>query len=273
MYLRSELRKLYTNKLMVMLLGILLVAFTGCSFNRYRYYLKYPMTRPIGGTNPYECWMLADSTNWGFFLFHTLFWMFPIAFPGITYILEKQSSMSAFFIVRSDRKKYYRAKIIVAAIVPFVVFSVLLMANAAMTWLIYQPDALLELDYMIPKKGSFAAGLFSIHPFCLVAFYIIYIAFIQSILSLLTLGIWAVFRFPNKYVAVLSPVVIYGIIERLLSSVVSDQFSVKILIQPLVSAFYDPPIVFGNFLCAVIPWTVMAISFLIIGWFRNKDIM
>lgn len=134
MYFRSDIKKICTNKFVVILFLGLLVAFVGCAFNRSIFYLRYPTGKPIEGTNPYEIWMIADSTNWGFFLLHALFWVFPVLFSGFIYVLEKTSSMRKFLIVRGSRNRYYASKICVAAILPFVIFIILLGANTIASW-------------------------------------------------------------------------------------------------------------------------------------------
>lgn len=273
MYFRSDLKKLSISRVVLVLFLVFLVVMVGSAFNRFLYYIQYPASEPAAGTNPYECWMIADSTNWGFQFLHTLFWVFPVLTTGFLYILEKGSSMRQFLVVRGSKRRYYLSKIVSTAMFSFLLFAVLLTVNAVATWLIYQPDAPYELDYMKPMEGSFAASLFSIHPLCMVAFYIAYIALVQCVLSLFALGVWAVFPFPNKYVAIAAPVVVFYIVTYVLEVAVSERLSVKILAQPLVSAFYTPPVALAEFLLALSLWAGVAAVLLVIGWFRNKDIL
>lgn len=114
------------------------------------------------GRNPFQFWLLMNSVSWGFRVYHTLLFVFPLLITGMVYYQESKSSMQLLLAARKSRTAYLLSKVLSTALFSFTVFFLLLSINLLATYIIFPNDAPLTDYYknMIPNKGTFAYDIF-----------------------------------------------------------------------------------------------------------------
>lgn len=266
MYFISDIKKMCRSKVVIFLFIILLIVMTISPFTQFFFEWRYPSHFDQIGRNPFQFWLLLDSSNWGHTVYSVLFWFFPVLVTGPIYILEKESSMREFLVVRGGRKEYYCSKIASTAIFSFLFFLILLSLNLLITYVIYPSDSPLVLSYVIPKEGSFAYKLYCVDPLLMAAFYTLINALALSIFTVFSLGIWFVFHFTNKYVAMISPIVILFSITYIFDTIPELlSFNIRIILQPLANIGISNTITAQSFLITFSLWVLVDFVLLTIG--------
>lgn len=274
MYFISDIKKMCRSRTVRFLFVFLLIVMIASPFTQFYYEWRFPSHFDQVGKNPFQFWLLLDNTNWGNTVYYVLFWVFSVLVTGPIYILEKESSVREFLVVRKGKREYYCSKILSTAIFSFLFFLMLLSINLLVTYTIFPANSPLVLDYIIPKEGSYAYTLYCNSPLLMAAFYTLINAFALSIFSVFSLGIWFVFRFPNKYIALLAPIVILFSVTYAFDTVPELlEYNIRVILQPLANIGISATITARSFFVTFLLWILADLALLIIGWFRNKDIL
>ena len=209
-YFISDIKKLYKSRMVqltLLLIGI--VAVTDPLFVRF-VYGKQPGFFEQVGTNPFQFWLLMNSSGWGHTVYRTLLFVFPVLSTGLLFFYERQSSVCELLMSRKSHIQYLVSKIVSVFVTTFLNFSLILGLNLVVTNFCFSTTAPLteQYYYLIPKAGSFAEVFYQISPLVMEIAYVVLNVLALALLSVLVLGIQMIFQFPNHYVAFLTPFVI-----------------------------------------------------------------
>lgn len=142
------------------------------------------------------------------------------------------------------------------------------------TYIVFPADSPLVLTYIIPKEESFAYILYSIDPLLMAIFYTLINALALSIFSVFSLGIWFVFGFTNKYIAIITPIIILFSITYLFDTTPELLgYNIRIILQPLANMGISATITAWSFFVTFLVWILVDLVLLVIGWFRNRDVL
>ena len=165
-YFISDIKKLYKSRmvqLVLLLLGIVAVA--DPLFVRF-VYGKQPGFFEQVGANPFQFWLLMNSSGWGHTMYRTLLFVFPVLSTGLIFFYERQSSLYELLVSRKSRIQYLSSKAIAVFVTAFLNFALILGLNLVVTNLCFSAAAPLteQYNYLIPKTGSFAEVFYQISP-------------------------------------------------------------------------------------------------------------
>lgn len=274
MYFVSDFKKICKSRIVIALYFGMMTVCLLSPFFAYIQERQYPGFFENVGRNPFQFWLLMDSTNCGFFVYHSLYWIFPVLVTGFVPLNELVSSMREFLVIRKGKGAYYCSKIASTAVFSFIFFFSLLFLNLLVTYIIYPLDAPIIQEYIIPRETTFAYKLYIIDPLLMAFFYTVVNAVSIVIFALFVLGIWMAFRFRNKYLAIAMPVILmYGVSYIFDCIPALLQYNMHIILQPLANNGIITPITAWSYLTTFSMWLCVDVLLLVIGWFRNRNIL
>ena len=274
-YFISDIKKLYRSRMVqVMLLLMTVVAIADPLFVRFVYGRQPGFFEQIGA-NPFQFWLLMNSSGWGNTVYHTLLFVFPVLSTGLVFFRERQSSMYELLLSRNSRKKYLASKAASVFCTTFFNFLLILFLNLAVTHLCFSMDAPLteQYGYSIPKAGTFADFFYQISPVAMEVLYVFLNALAIALLAVFVLGMHMIFRFQNYYVAFLVPFLVLYAGNYVRGVLRSDslQYSISIIMQPRAASSLPVCITVDNVLMVYGVLLVIDLIALFIGFKRNRD--
>ncbi len=91
---KADMRKLYSNRaIQLMLLFVLFVMIASPLWIRFVDGTQHNDFFETIGQNPFQFWLLMQSSNWGNAVYHVLFFLFPVISTGLIFYQEKSSSV------------------------------------------------------------------------------------------------------------------------------------------------------------------------------------
>ncbi len=278
-YFLLDIKKLYKSRIIIILLSLLFVVMIVDPISVYLQYGKNENFIKNIGQNGYMFWLLMNSRNWGFTVYHSLFLLWPVLSTALVFYNERNSSVCEFLIIRKSKKKYYLSKVFSVFIVTFINFIVLFSINELVTFLLFPLDAVHTEAYMnyIPSKDMFCYLLYQSSPLNIVFLYTFLNALTMALFSLFALAIHMIVPLKNKHLAVLVPfislyVINYGI-SLALKAVELENYNLKLIIQPMVATLKDMQISIINVVAVFVSVVLVDIVALIIGYIRNRELI
>ena len=274
-YFISDIKKIYKNRMVQLtLLVMVVVAVADPLFVRF-VYGKQPEFFEQIGSNPFQFWLLMNSSGWGHTVYRTLFFVFPVLSTGLIFFHEKQSSMYELMVSRKSRIQYLLSKPTAVFITALLNFFLILGLNLIVTNLCFSTEAPLteQYQYLVPKAGSFAESFYQTSPLSMELIYVILNALTIALLSVLVIGIQMLFRFPNCYAAFLVPFVILYAVNYVEVLVLANkmQYNLSIIIQPRAVSSLSTCITSTDLLLVFVSLIIVDIVVLLIGFKRNRD--
>lgn len=245
-YLTSDIRKLYSNQIIrIMLIFFLLVMIADPLYIRFVEGLRYSNFFTDIGKHPFQFWMLMFSSGWGNGIYYTFFFLFSVFSTGLLFYQERSSSMYAWLITRKNYKSYMLSKIFSVFITTLFNFFILLSINLLVTWCVFSTEAPLTEQYRfsVPQSYMFAYDLYQISPLCMAVFYTFFNALAIALYAVFALAIHMIFQMRNIYFAILVPfIIMYGAsYANALLLYEHSQYNIRILLQPkAANAFIYP---------------------------------
>lgn len=274
-YFKLDIQRLITNKLVLtsifLLIGIAILDPLTVSSQ----FTTHPNWSSQIGENPYQFWMLMNSVSWGNNIYNTSFWIIIVLLTGLIFFNDKQTSMYKYQIIRNNQKAYLFSKFLSIAIFSFVFVLIILEVNFFLTYTLF-PKTFSITDYYLqltPNKGSFVYNAFLSNPIKVVQIYTFLNAFSISMFSTFVLCIHMIFNFRNRYIALLSPIIIlYGITFIFDSYPPLFGYNIRMILQPQASIALTTVITWEKVLSTIGCWC-LAISVMIgIVFFKSRDV-
>lgn len=276
-YFISDIKKLYKSRMVqftLLLLGIVAVA--DPLFVRF-VYGKQPGFFEQIGANPFQFWLLMNSSGWGHTVYRTLLFVFPVLSTGLIFFYERQSSVYELLMSRKSRIQYLISKIISVFVTVFLNFSMILGLNLVVTNLCFSMVAPLteQYYYLIPKAGSFAEAFYQISPLAMEMAYVVLNALALALLAVLVLGIQMIFRFPNHYIGFLTPFVILYALNYAEGLLLANQmqYNLSVIIQPRAASSLSVCITTADLLLVFGSLFAVIMVMLLVGFKRNRDVL
>lgn len=276
-YFISDVKKLYKSRMVqlaLLLLGIVAVA--DPLFVRF-VYGKQPGFFEQVGANPFQFWLLMNSSGWGHTVYRTLLFVFPVLSTGLIFFYERQSSIYELLVSRKSRIQYLSSKAIAVFVTAFLNFALILGLNLVVTNLCFSAAAPLteQYNYLIPKTGSFAEVFYQISPLAMEMAYVLLNALALALLAVLALGIQMAFRFPNHYIAFLVPFVVLYAVNYAEGLLLANQmqYNLSVIIQPRAASSLSVCITTADLLLVFGSLFAVVAAVLLIGFKRNRDVL
>ncbi len=276
-YFISDIKKLYKSRMVqltLLLLGIVAVA--DPLFVRF-VYGKQPGFFEQVGTNPFQFWLLMNSSGWGHTVYRTLLFVFPVLSTGLIFFYERQSSVYELLISRKSHIQYLISKIVSVFVTTFLNFFLILGLNLVVTNLCFSTPAPLteQYNYLIPKAGSFADVFYRLSPLTMELAYVVLNALALALLAVFVLGIQMIFRFPNHYIAFLTPFVILYALNYAEGLLLANQmqYNLSVVIQPRAASSLPVCITTADLLLVFGLLFAVIIVTLLVGFKRNRDVL
>lgn len=228
------------------------------------------------GDNPYQYWLLTNNAGWGNALYFTLFWAFPVLFTGLVLYSERASSCYILLVVRGGRAGYFLAKVASASLVAFASVFVLLSANIMVTYLVFhgantEPE---QYSCFVPQEGSFAHGVFQYSPLAAAFCYALLNAAAISVFTAVATGIHMLFRFKNRYIALVAPVLLFYFVGFVFdtASVSAYRYNIGIIVQPLAAtSALETEIAAADVWAVYAGWIAVSAAVFAAGLARNRE--
>lgn len=274
MYFIADFKKLYKNKIIRILFFILLILFVVEPILTKIQTVKYPWiyTESLG-INPFHFWSLMGNAGIASQVYYMLNFIFPVLIAGIIYYEEYKTSVGKLLIVKRNCSLYLFSKVTSVFVFTFLFFLILLGANLIITYIIIPSEHSISLQY-IPSEGTFASDLFLKNPIYMAFFYTICNALTQAIYASFIVLIQMIVKFPNQYIAMITPVVLIYAITYFADSIVEiRQYDINIIIQPASSYAITTIVKLKDYILTFAGWICLEIILFIIGRIRNRDIL
>ena len=221
--------------------------------------------------NPFMWWMFMNRGIGGT-IFHRLFWILPVLLTGAVFVDERNTTICGVLLTRQRRGRYFLSKTLAAFTVSFFSTLAIFLLNLGLVYRVC-PTNMEISDFLIPKEGSLAAGLYARSPFLMAVCYNLMAAFAMALLTVLYQQVHMILRLKNKYVALLVPVMLMYVLNYIVDICGMWQYSITILLQPVAASamtiILDSKsyiLVFGTLILADI-----VLFFIAEG--RNRDIL
>ena len=274
-YFISDVKKIYKSKMVqltLLLMGIIAVA--DPLFVRF-VYGRHPGFFEQIGANPFQFWLLMNSSGWGHTVYRTLLFIFPVLSTGLIFFHERHSSMYELMVSRKSRIQYLLSQTVSVFIAALLNFFLILGLNPIVTNLCFSTAAPLteQYQYLVPKAGSFAELFYQISPLAMELVYIILNALTIALLAVLVIGIQMIVRFPNRYIAFLVPFVILYAVNYAEGLFLANkmQYNLSIVIQPRAASSLSACITSNDLLLVFGSLFIVDMVVLLTGFQRNKD--
>ena len=274
-YFISDIKKIYRSRMVqfsLLLMGLIAVA--DPLFVRF-IYAKQPGFVEHIGSNPFQFWLLMNSSGWGHTVYRTLLFVFPVLSTGLLFFYERESSVYELMIVRKSRIQYMISKVYSVFIITFLDFEVIFILNLVITNVCFSADASLteQYQYLIPKEGTFAKTLYLMDPMMVEIAYSTLNALVIAMLSVFILGIHMICKFRNRYIAFFAPSIILYAANYAEGLLLKDHMNqnIFIIIQPRAASALSSCITTADVITAYALLLVVIAIILLIGYKRNRD--
>lgn len=276
-YFITDIKKLYNSKIVKYMLIILFFIMIVDPISVYVIHARNAIFFETIGANPFQFWLLMNSSNWGYSVYQTLFWVFPAISTGLCYYNERQSSMYEFLIIRNSRVKYYLSKAVAAFSVTLLNFFVLLSLNILVTYSIFRKDAPMTVQYryLIPYEGMFSYVFYKMNPLYMVILYTFLNALAIALLTLFALAVHEILILENRYVALLFPFILLYLINYVVSLLLSSNlnYNFRVIIQPRAASAITNTISGKDVLLVFTLMLVVDLILLAVGYIRNREVL
>lgn len=274
-YFIADVKRIYKSRMVqltLLLMGIIAVA--DPLFVRF-VYGRHPGFFEQVGANPFQFWLLMNSSGWGHTVYRTLLFIFPVLSTGLIFFHERHSSMYELMVLRKSRTQYLFSKVISVFLTAFFNFLLIFCLNLAVTHLCFSADAPLTEQYvrLIPDTGTFAELLYQISPFMMEVGYIVLNALAIALLSVFALGIHMIAKFQNRYVAFFVPFIILYATNYAegLFLINQMQFILSIILQPKAASALTACITATDVLLIYLFLLLVDVVVLMVGFKRNRE--
>ena len=258
-YFVSDVKKIYKNRLVqitLLLMGI--VAISDSLFVRFVYGGQPGFSEQVGA-NPFQFWLLMNSSGWGHTVYRTLLFVFPVLSTGLIFINERKTSIYELLIVRKSRTQYLISKIASVFIVTLFNFLLIFIVNLIVTNLCFSADAPLteQYNFLVPKEGSLARNLYQISPIMMELAY--------SFLNALSIAL--------SLIAFLAPFLILYVVNYAEGLLLANymQYNLSIIIQPRAASALSTCITTADVVLVFASLFAVDVIVAFIGCRRNRD--
>ena len=276
-YFITDIKKLYKSNIVKVMLIILFFIMVVDPVSVYVINARYANFFEQIGSNPFQFWLLMNSSSWGNTMFYTLFWMFPVISTGLCFYNERHTSTHVFLLIRNSRTKYYLSKAAAVFIVTFINFFVLLLINILVTYLIFHVDAPMteQYKYLIPKEGMFSYSFYQSNPLYMVILYTFLNALAIALLTLFVLAIHEIAIPKKRYVALLVPFILLYLINYVVGLLLSSNlnYNFSVIIQPRAASAVINIINNKDVLLVFSLVLVVDLILLMVGYIRNREVL
>lgn len=274
-YFITDVKKIYKSRMIKWLLIFLIIIMILDPISYCVTHIRNKNFIENIGTNPFQFWLLMNSSYWGNTVFHAMFYVFPVLSTGLIFFNDRCSSVFEFSVVRGNRIKYYLSKTSATFMVTFLNFLVALTVNVIVTYIVFPADNPLtqQYTYIIPKEGMFSYPFYQKNPLCMVMLYTFLNAFTIALYSLFSLALHAIIRFKNRYAATLVPLLALYLINYSVSLLLKKHlnYNLNIIIQPQAASALVQIIHSEDILLTFSLVLLLDIALLIIGYMRNRE--
>lgn len=262
-YFINDIKKLYRNKIVLFALAVLLFcALYDPIFMTHRY--EYAQ-------NPFMWWMFMNMGT-GSTVYNTLYWVFPVLLTGLVFFDERNSTIYGVLITKGNRVSYFVSKVMSVFLVSFVSLTCIFLLNLVLVYAFCPANVPIE-DYLVPKEGSFALPLFQKGSFQMAVIYNLLHSLAMAALAVLSLCMHMVFKFKNKYIAILVPPLVMYVINFAAQTTGFMKYCLTILLQPVAASasteilsMESLTLVFSGLLVAIILGFCLGVG-------RNRDVL
>lgn len=272
-----EVKKLFHTKVAIITIGVLFIVMAVAPLTALFQNWRYPGFFETYGQNPYQFWLLIDSTSWGFQIYYVAQWLLPVLFSGAVLYDEMVSSISKLSIIRECRSHYFQAKLAAGFLFSFFCVLLLQMINIGVTYLIYPVEAPRTEQYLIiePQHGSFAYPFYQVAPVLMAVAYGILHALVQGLLTVFVIGCHMAFPFKNKLIALaVPPIAIYGSCTLFEAFPALKASSLQYNLQPLTTTnIVATPVTAFDVALTIIWLAALNAAVVIAGIIRNRDVL
>lgn len=267
-YFLTDIKKIYSNKfirIMILLLFILAVVDPILSY-----------IEPMNAIeNPYEFWLLLNSSGIGFKIYRIFIYIFPIISTGLIYFEERNTSLCGILLTKVSRGKYFCSKVFAVFLTTFINFLIPLLLNVLITYMLFDANAL-ETDLfkgVIPQHGMFCEYLFLKNPIYSCILYCVLNAFSEALLAVLVLLIHMVYKFNNRFITFFVSFITLCLSTDVVSKVFGSKYDFPFIIQPMAAASCNITMTTLNVITTYIMFILILGIIGLIAIRRNKDIL
>lgn len=263
----SYCKYIFKNRIYFLILTILIIVAVSDPIFSYKQYIEEL------GDNAYQYWMLMGMVGYGGTFFRTLFRYTPVFSTGLLYLMHLYSSMGEFNVIRIGRRAYYISVYCATIVCSAVLVGIPLMLNLIIVNVLFNDESKIVLDWILPRKGTYCYTLYAGSPLRAEIFYTIVTVLAFVLLACFATGIWHSVRFPNKYVAIAAPIILYYIIGYVTQVSQLLQYDLGIILQPISAMGIEATITKECFYIVFAFWGGVDLLLLILGIYRQKDII
>ncbi|MDE7424627.1 MAG: hypothetical protein K2N51_13225 [Lachnospiraceae bacterium] len=274
-YFITDVKKIYKNKLVKWMLVFLLVVMIADPISVYVINARYENFFEEIGANPFQFWLLMNSSSWGNTVVYTLLFVLPVISTGLVFYNERQSSVYKWLIIRNSKAKYYISKIAATFLVTWINFFILFSINIIVTYFAFSADAPKTEQYMylIPKKEMFSYPFYQSNPLSMVMLYVFLNALAIALLSLFALAVHEIINLKNRYVAILFPFIALYLINYGTTFLLIDHLNYKlsVIIQPRAASALTNNIQSMDVIIVFLVVALVDLVLLGVGYIRNGE--
>lgn len=273
-YLKVDIKRLLTNKLILALIVILFAAAIFDPISVSKHFSKHPESAETVGQNPFQFWILMNSVSWGNNLFNNMFWIMAVILTGLIFHEDKNTSMYMYQIIRKGKLQYLISKFISTGLFSFLLILVVLEINILMTYSIFSDKSNMTDYYarLIPHEGSFVFEAFKSDPMNMVQIYLFLNAFVISLFVVFSLCISVLVNFSNRYITLLFPVIIlYGITFIFDSYPILFDYNIRMILQPRAVSAITNIISWGDVIVVLGGWMLVNLMLISAIFYKLRD--
>ncbi|CAM3124195.1 hypothetical protein PASE110613_17620 [Paenibacillus sediminis] len=273
-YLKIDIKRLITDKKVLFAVLILLIIAVIDPITVTRHFTKYAGSAETIGQNPFQFWMLMNSVSWGNNLYSTVFWILAVLFTGLIYYEDKNTSLYMYQITRGGKGRYFVSKFISTGMLSFLTVLVTLEINVVMTYKLF-PDTINKTEYydrLVPHAGSFVYNAFLSNPMNMVQIYTLINALAISIFVVFSLCISMLLNFKNRYVILVTPVIILYAINYIFDSYPTlFTYDIRIILQPVAVGALTSIITWENVIIVIGGWILVDLILIGAVFYKMRD--
>lgn len=276
MYLKSDCKKIISNKLIITLLIALLLVMIADPISILIQSINQPAVFETLGVNPFQYWILINSASFGGSIFYIGFFIFPVFFSGVIFHSEQSSSISQLLISKKSKTKYFVSKALSFFFFTFIAFSTLLLINVAITYCIFPNtnDFTEQYKFFVPQEGTFAYMLYSINPAFMAVGYSLLNGLALALVSAFYYAVQLIAKFKNQYASLIVPVVLFYVISYVFDTITFLwNYNLKLIIQPISASALTRIISAQDVGITLMIWFIIDIVLISIGIIRNRDVL
>lgn len=262
-YFANDIKKLYTNRLVLLALSMLLViAVIDPIFMRQNYEIA---------PNPFMWWLFMNR-GIGSTIFNSLRWLFPALLTGLVFFDERRSSIHGILITKGSRTAYWFSKILSVFLVSFISLAIIFLLNLILVYMVCPATAPIS-DYLIPKAGSLAHFLYQKNPLIMAITYNILHAFAMAVLSVFYVCLQMVFKSKNRYIAILLPPLLMYAADFAVQLLLGVQYSLTVLLQPVAASALSVTLSSNYFILAFGSLIIVSTICFFVGCRTGRDVL